>query len=74
MGALLPETIKYPEAIKRYQCSRRTLEYAVAAGDIEAFKPGAAVLLVVDSADKWFFSKRLKPNARKGRPRGTRKR
>jgi len=65
----LPETIKYPEAEERYQCSRCTLERAIKSGAIVAYKPGAAILIDKESADKWWLSTKIKPVVRKGRPR-----
>lgn len=48
------------EAAERYYCSRRQLERAVAAGKIEAYKPGAKRLIDLDSADSWFLTTKFR--------------
>lgn len=60
-GHLIPETITYVEAEKRYGCHRQAIRKKVEDGTIGAFKPGHKVLLVLDDCDAWFFSTAVKP-------------
>lgn len=61
--------ITYKEAQARYGCGRMKIQKAVNDGIIEAYQPADNVLLVLESADAWFESTKVKPRVRIGRPR-----
>jgi len=68
----IPKTITYAEAVELCGCSRSTIERAVDAGFIPAYKPGAEVQLVKAKVIEWYHSKRVTPRfPRTGRPRRT---
>lgn len=64
---MIPETISYAEAEKRYSCHRKAIKKAIDCGQVVAYQPGKKYLIDVASADKWFLNSKVKPI---GRPRG----
>jgi excisionase family DNA binding protein len=65
----IPKTIKMATAIKRYGIDRSVITMAIKSGEIVAYKPGKHYLIVVDSADRWFFSKKCRPKGSPRKPR-----
>ncbi len=66
---ILPETINLKEGSERWGCSERTLREAVLSGNIIAFNAGRRWMLDIESGDKWYMSKTVRPRIKKGRPR-----
>lgn len=62
-------TYTYAEAERLYSISTRALQRLVKAGKITAYKPGAKVLLDVESLEAWVRSTKIKPSIKIGRPR-----
>ena len=58
------------EAAKLARCSYHTIHRAIKNGDLSAYKPGKAVLILEKDFNDWFESKKIRI-AKIGRPRRT---
>ena len=69
MCILNQKFITYAEAQQLYSVGRSKLQRLVVTGVIEAYRPGKETLLDAVSVNHWFQSTKIKPIARRGRPR-----
>ncbi|MBM9616453.1 excisionase family DNA-binding protein [Desulfobulbus rhabdoformis] len=69
MSILNQKYITYAEAQELYSVGRSRLQRLVVNGVIEAYRPGKETLLDSASLHIWFQSTKIKPVARRGRPR-----
>ncbi|WP_163337912.1 hypothetical protein [Desulfopila sp. IMCC35008] len=63
-NSMIPETITYAEAVKRYTCDRKAIKRAVDSKKIDAYKPGKSYLLDLTQADAWFMSTKVHRRSR----------
>ena len=66
---MIPETINIEEAEERYKSDRKAIMAAIYAEEIKAYKPGKAIQVDLESADKWYFSTKVTKKPERGRPR-----
>lgn len=65
---ILDNSMTIDEAAKLAKCSYHTIHRAIKKGDLTAYKPGKAVLILEKDLTDWFKSKQIHA-LKQGRPR-----
>jgi len=53
--------VTYEQVEERFHCSKKTLQRAVKAGEVDAYRPGKRVLLDEATVMSWVMSKKIRP-------------